>query len=227
MELSHDGDTMHDQSNDPHGMPYVLVPGGWHGGWNFRPITDRLRARGETVCELTLSGVGERNHIPAGMVNLNTHIEDVVRVFEQEDLRDAVLCGHSYAGMVITGVADRICERIARIIYIDAYVPANGDSCFTLTTPAFQQAFLDGAQSDGWGVVPPTGLDPRATPHPIASFLQAISLSGRQNQVPRRHYVYLSRWNGTPFTSVYERLRHETQWQVHELPTGHNVMGSR
>jgi pimeloyl-ACP methyl ester carboxylesterase len=87
---------------------FVRVPGGWHGGWDFCPLTDRLRARGHVVHELTLSGVGERNHFPAGAVNLDTHIDDVVRVFEQEDVNNAVLCGHSYGGMVIAGVADRI-----------------------------------------------------------------------------------------------------------------------
>jgi pimeloyl-ACP methyl ester carboxylesterase len=216
--------TADDLVRAPGAATFVLVPGGWHGGWNFRPITDRLRARGHVVHELTLSGVGERSHIPAGVVNLDTHIEDVVNVFEQEDLHGAVLCGHSYGGMVIAGVADRVRERIARIIYIDAYVPEDGDSCFSLTTPAFQQLFLDGARSDGLAVAPPAWLDRRATSHPIASFLQAISLSGHQNDVARRDYVYLSGWSGTPFTDIYERLRQDDRWHVHELPTGHNGM---
>jgi pimeloyl-ACP methyl ester carboxylesterase len=216
--------TADDQVPAPGAATFVLVPGGWKGGWNFRPVTDRLRARGHIVHELTLSGVGERNHVPAGVVNLDTHIEDVVNVLEQEDLRDIVLCGHGYGGMVIAGVADRVRERIARIVYIDAYVPDDGDSCFSLTTPAFRQLFLDGARSDGLAVAPPAGMDRRATSHPIASFLQAISLSGRQNDVARRDYVYLSGWSGTPFTTVYERLRQDDDWHVHELPTGHNGM---
>jgi pimeloyl-ACP methyl ester carboxylesterase len=203
---------------------FVLVPGRWHGGSHFRPLTDRLRARGHVVHELTLSGVGERSHIPAGVVNLDTHIEDVVNVFEQEDLHDAVLCGHSYGGMVIAGVADRVGDRIARIVYIDAYVPEDGDSCFSLTTPAFRRLFIDGARGDGLAVAPPPGHSRGATSHPIASLLQAISLSGRQNDVARRDYVYLSGWSGTPFTDVYERLRQDDGWRVHELPTGHNGM---
>jgi pimeloyl-ACP methyl ester carboxylesterase len=203
---------------------FVLVPGGWHGGWDFRPITDRLRARGHVVHELTLSGVGERNHFPAGVVNLDTHIEDVVRVFEQEDADNAVLCGHSYGGMVIAGVADRIRNRVDRLVYIDAYVPEDGDSCFGLTTPAYRQLFLDGVRGDGRAVAPPEGLDPRATSHPIGSFLQAISLSGHQHEVGRLDYVFLSGWPGTPFRDVFERLREDDRWHVHELPTGHNAM---
>jgi pimeloyl-ACP methyl ester carboxylesterase len=203
---------------------FILVPGGWHGGWDFRPVTERLRSCGHTVYELTLSGVGERSHLTGAAINLDTHIEDVVRVFEQEDLRDAVLVGHSYGGMVIAGVAERARDRIARIVYLDAYVPDDGDSCFTLTSPAFQQLFLDGMRADGWSVQPPAGPDPRVTPHPAAAFFQNVSLSGRQNDVARRDYVYFSGWDGTPFASVYERLRADPAWHVHEVPSGHGGM---
>jgi pimeloyl-ACP methyl ester carboxylesterase len=210
------------------GMPetttFVLVPGGWHGGWDYRPVTERLRARGHTVHELTLTGVGERSRFPLGTINLDTHIADVVRVFEQADLRDAVLVGHSYGGMVIAGAADRVRDRIARIVYLDAYVPADGDSCFTLTSPAYQQLFLDGIRGDGWSVPAPAGPDPRVTAHPAAAFFQGVSLSGRQNDVARRDYIYLSGWPGTPFASVYERLRADPDWHVHEIPCGHNAM---
>ncbi|HEY7208524.1 MAG TPA: alpha/beta hydrolase [Gaiellaceae bacterium] len=203
---------------------FVLVPGGWHGGWDFRPVTDRLRERGHEVHELTLTGVGERSHVPAGVVNLDTHIEDVVGVFVQEDIRDAVLCGHSYGGMVIAGVADRVPERVHRMVYIDAYVPEDGDSCFTLTTPTYRQLFLDNVRADGWAVAPPEGLNPRATSHPIGSFLQAISLTGQHHEVGRLDYVFLSGWQGTPFKDVFERLRQDDRWHTHELPTGHNAM---
>jgi pimeloyl-ACP methyl ester carboxylesterase len=157
-------------------------------------------------------------------VNLDTHIEDVVRVFEQENVNNAVLCGHSYGGMVIAGVADRIRNRIDRLVYIDAYVPEDGDSRFGLTTPAYRRLFLDGVRGDGWAVAPPEGLDPRVTSHPIGSFLQAISLSGHQHEVRRLDYVFLSGWPGTPFRDISERLRQDDQWHVHELPTGHNAM---
>jgi pimeloyl-ACP methyl ester carboxylesterase len=203
---------------------FVLVPGGWRGGWNFRPVTERLRGRGHTVHELTLSGVGERSHLPAGTINLDTHIEDVVRVFEQEDLRTAILVGHSYGGMVIAGVADRVADRVERIVYLDAYLPDDGDSCFTLTTPEYQRLFLDGVKRDGWSVQPPAGRDPRVTPHPAAAFFQSVALNGRQNDVARRDYAYFSGWKGTPFASVYERLRADPTWHVHDVPCGHDGM---
>lgn len=203
---------------------FVLVPGGWGGGWRFDNGAARLRNRGHTVHQLTLTGVGERAHLGHSGVNLDTHIDDVCAVFEVRKITGAVLCGHSYGGMVIAGVAERIPERITRLVYIDAYVPENGDSCFSMTTSAFRELFLVGARSDGLTVAAPEGTDPRATAHPLGSFLQAITLTGRQNTVRDRDYVYLSGWPATPFTDLYDRLKHDPSWRVHDLPTGHNVM---
>jgi pimeloyl-ACP methyl ester carboxylesterase len=92
---------------------FVLVPGSHHGGWSFEPVSSRLRSLGHAVYPLTLTGVGERNHLISASVNLDTHITDVVSVLEAEQITEAVLCGHSYGGMVITGVADRVPERLA------------------------------------------------------------------------------------------------------------------
>jgi pimeloyl-ACP methyl ester carboxylesterase len=149
----------------------------------------------------------------------------VVALLEAEDIRDAVLVGHSYAGMVITGAAARAAGRVRRPVYSDAYVPADGDSCYGLTTPAFRELFIRGARADGLTVQPPPGLDPRTAPHPLGSFLQQIRLGNAPGaaQVERRDYIYLSGWAGTPFTEVYERLRHDPAWHVHTLPIGHSV----
>lgn len=201
---------------------FILVPGGWHGGWYFHPIADTLRRNGHHAFPMTLTGLGDRAHLLTATTNLDTHIQDVVALLEAAEIHDAVLVGHSYAGMVITGAAARAPGRIRRLVYSDAYVPADGDSCFDLTTPAFRESFLQGAQADGHTVAPPPGLDPRTTPHPLASFLQKIQLAG-EPQVDRRDYVYLDGWSGTPFTEVYQRLRHDPDWRVHSLPTGHNV----
>jgi pimeloyl-ACP methyl ester carboxylesterase len=132
-----------------------------------------------------------------GAVNLDTHIRDVVAVIEAEDLSDVVLVGHSYGGMVITGVADALPGRIRRLVYSDAYVPEDGDSCWSLTSPAFRELFAAGAGGDGFSVPPPAGADPRATAHPLASFMQRIRLSGAVGAVVRRDYIYLSGWDGT------------------------------
>lgn len=205
---------------------FVLVPGGWSGGWRFEPMARRLRDHGHQAYALTLTGVGERSHLIGPAVNLDTHIQDVVAVLEQEQLTDVVLCGHSYGGMVITGVADRVPDRIKGLVYGDAYVPSDGESCWDLAGDAFRQMFLDGARADGFSVAPPPGGSPRATAHPLASFLQSIRLTGAWRQVPRREFIYLSGWSGTPFAEQYRRLAADPDWITHTLPVGHDIMAA-
>lgn len=204
---------------------FVLVPGGWHGAWVYRDTVAGLRRAGHQALAVTLTGVGERAHLVTPATNLDTHVQDVIRLLEAERIEDAVLCGHSYAGMVITGVADRAPERLAGLVYVDAYVPRDGQSCWTLTSDPFRAFMLAGARADGFTVRPPAGLDPRATGHPLASFLQALTLvGGGVNAVERRMYVYCSGWRGTPFADVHERLRTDPGWRVHTVPAGHDVM---
>jgi pimeloyl-ACP methyl ester carboxylesterase len=204
---------------------FVLAPGGWHGGWYFQPLAEALQKRGHTAYAVTLTGLGERRHLLRANLNLDTHVDDVVQLIEMEKLSDVILVGHSYAGMVITGVIDRAPDRIAAAIYSDAYAPEDGQSCFDLANDGFRALFLDGAAGDGFSVPPPPGLDPRATPHPMAAFLQRLRL---RNPPPamRRAYVYLSGWPETPFTAVYERLKAAPDWRTFALPVGHNVMAA-
>src|SRR5262245_7237499 len=107
---------------------YVLVHGGGHGGWCYQPVARLPAAEGHTVYAPTLTGVGERAHLLSAAVDLDMHIGDVVAVLHYEDLRDVVLVGHSYGGMVITGVADRVPDRIGDLVYLDAATPKNGES---------------------------------------------------------------------------------------------------
>jgi pimeloyl-ACP methyl ester carboxylesterase len=204
---------------------YVLIPGGWKGGWAFDPVTERLRDAGHEAHAVTLAGLGEPGSASAS--NLDTHIEQVVNLLRSDDLTDVQLCGHSYGGMVIAGVADRVPERIARLVHIDAYVPDDGDSCWSLTSDYFRQLFVAGAAADGRTVAVPPGMDPRARPHPVASFLQAVRLAGNYLQVPRRTLVHLTGWPETPFNAQYERLRADPDWEVITIDCGHNVMAER
>ncbi|AHI00528.1 alpha/beta fold hydrolase [Kutzneria albida] len=203
---------------------FVLVPGGWHGGWYFEPIARGLREQGHQAYSVTLSGIGERGHLAAG-ANLDMHIQDVVSLLEHERIENAVLCGHSYGGMVITGAADRLPERVDALVYSDAYVPRDGESCWELATDGFRQLFVAGTAATGHSVDPPPTLDPRASPHPVASFLQLIRLTGSLDRFRRKDFIYLSDWRGTPFTELYERLRREPTWNVHTLPVGHDIVG--
>jgi pimeloyl-ACP methyl ester carboxylesterase len=107
---------------------FVFVPGGWHGGWCWKRVADLLRAQGHEVYTPTLTGLGERAHLFGPTVDLETHIADILGLLEWEDLREVILVGHSYGGMVITGVADRVPERLSRVVYLDALWPGDGEA---------------------------------------------------------------------------------------------------
>ncbi|MEV6930612.1 alpha/beta fold hydrolase [Dactylosporangium sp. NPDC051485] len=203
---------------------FVLIPGMCHGGWCFEEVTQDLRAHGHTVRPLTLTGLSERSHLLPGAVNLDTHIQDVTAVLATENIRDAVLVGHSYGGMVITGVADRAADRVDSLVYVDAMVPNDGDSCWRLVSDQERQWYAD-VVDDGYGVRPLPFFDPRATPHPIASLLQPLRLAGDLAHIRRRDYLYAAGWEGqSPFTPVYQRLRDDPSWTTHALAGGHNLM---
>ncbi|UJP09065.1 alpha/beta hydrolase [Microbacterium sp. KUDC0406] len=140
---------------------FVLVPGAWHGSWAFEAVTPLLAAAGHTVHALTLTGLSpDHDDETAARANLDTHATDVVRVLEAADITEATLVGHSYGGMVITAAADRAAQRVSRLVHLDAYVPRDGDSCWSLTTDAYRQSFIDGAAETGHTVRPP--FRPRA-----------------------------------------------------------------
>jgi pimeloyl-ACP methyl ester carboxylesterase len=157
-------------------------------------------------------------------VNLETHIEDVANVLVYERLTDVILCGHSYAGMVITGVADRLSERIASLVYVDAFVPQDGESWWDLAGDRYRKLAIDRSKPDGLGVAPPEHLDARCRPHPIASFHQAIRLTGRWRSVREKVFIYATGWPETPFASTYEALKTDPEWTVKELPTRHDIV---
>ncbi|NUW31943.1 alpha/beta hydrolase [Nonomuraea sp. SMC257] len=203
---------------------YVLVPGMCHGGWSFAPVTERLRSHGHRVIPVTLTGVAERHHLLTGGVNLDTHVRDVTALLEVEEVEDAVLVGHSYGGMVITGAADRAPGRAGALVYLDAVVPSDGDSCWSLVRDEERRWYAD-VDDTGYATRPLPFFDPRATAHPIASVLQRLRLTGDLAHVRRRDYAYATGWDGeSPFTVFRDRLRHDPAWTVHDLAGGHNLM---
>jgi hypothetical protein len=126
--------------------------------------------------------------------------------------------------MVITAVADRLHDRIATLVYIDAFVPKDGDTWWDLAGDRYRQIAINGSRADGVAVTPPTHLDSRCRPHPIASFLQAIRLTGSWQNVREKLFIYASGWPETPFTPTYERLQGDPSWTVRRLPTRHNIV---
>jgi pimeloyl-ACP methyl ester carboxylesterase len=204
---------------------FVLVPGGWHGSWSFEMVVPLLEHAGHTVHALTLTGLRPDDDDEAvAAANLDTHTDDVLRHLDRAHVTDATLVGHSYGGMVIAAAADRARGRVTRLVHLDAYVPRDGESCWSSTTEYYRQAFVAGASATGYAVRPPHGLDPRTRPHPLASFLQGIRLTGALAQVRRRDFVFCSGWDRTPFADLRTRLAADPDWWVHDLPTGHDAM---
>ena len=131
---------------------FVLVHGAWGGGWAWRPTVGALlREAGHEVFTPTLTGLGERAHLASPDIDLETHINDIVGVIEYENLHDVVLMGHSYGGMAITGVADRVPERLAHLVYVDAFVPEDGQSLADLIGPGTAEGMIARAQAEGDG----------------------------------------------------------------------------
>ena len=203
---------------------YVLIPGACHGAWCFDDLADALRADGHQVVAITLTGIAERSHLLHGGVNLETHIQDVLAELAARKLDEVVLVGHSYGGMVITGVADRIPEKIDALVFLDALVPRDGESCWDLVNDEERQWYLD-VDETGYGVAPMPFFDSRATAHPLASFLQPLKLAGDLDRFRRRDFVYALKWPGdSPLRPSYERVKDDSAWHVHELDGAHNLM---
>ncbi|OBC05808.1 esterase [Mycobacterium sp. 852013-50091_SCH5140682] len=202
---------------------FVLVPGACHGGWCFDDLAGALRADGHRVLALTLTGIAERAHLLHAGVNLDTHIADVLAEFDVHDITDAVLVGHSYGGMVITAVADRVPDRVSALVYVDAFVPRDGESCWTLTNDEQRQWYI-GVDSTGYGVPPLPFFDERATAHPLASLMQPVRLGDEPSGI-RRVYVRAENWpTESPFAATYARLRDDPAWTTHSLSGAHNLM---
>jgi pimeloyl-ACP methyl ester carboxylesterase len=212
---------------------FVLVHGAWHGGWIWKRVARRLRDEGHDVYTPTMTGLGERKHLLNAAINLSTHIQDIVNVIRFEKLSDVVLCGHSYAGMVISGVADQISERIASLFYLDAFVPEDGNSIFTLSPESIQLSRIKDAGRYGGLTVPPipaevfrvnkqdrAWIDEMCTPHPLATMIEAIRLQGNHLKVKSKTYVLASGWESGPFKQFYERIRKDSGWITRAIESG-------
>jgi len=216
---------------------FLLVHGAWGGGWGFTPMANAMRRRGHDVFTPTLTGLGERAHLVSGTVNLSTHIEDICNVIKYERLKDFVLAGHSYGGMVIAGVADRLPDRIRSLVYIDAFLPENGRSLFDYTSAVNQQRLDDaGLKHGGIGLSPPgpwvmpgasaaerAEIEALRGPQPLATCLQKIALTGAGEAIGNRMYVFAANNPGGPFRQFYDRVRGAPGWKTAEIDCGHGI----
>jgi pimeloyl-ACP methyl ester carboxylesterase len=201
---------------------FVLIPGGWRGGWWYEPLAARLREAGHATYALTLSGL-EETPAPTARINLETHIADVLELLSAHDLSGVILCAHSYGGMVATGVADRAPERLVALVYLDAFAPEHGQAWWDLAGDAYRQLAIAGAAHDGLTVMRRDGVDPRCRPHPLGTFVQSLRLTRPQPDLPRV-FVYATGWSATPFTAQYERLRTDPAWTVRTIASVHDLV---
>jgi pimeloyl-ACP methyl ester carboxylesterase len=224
---------------------FVLLHGAWHGGWCWQKITPALRAAGHTVYTPTQTGLGERSHLLSHDVGLETFAQDLINLLVWEDLRDVVLVGHSFGGNAITAAADRMPERIAHLVYLDAIVPLSGQSAFagmdselvaqrrTLAQETSGGLTIPVPDPSAFGVTNPKDtawLKSRCTPHPIATYEQALTLNQAPgNGLPVTYIAVTPHYGPTTASRQYAIARaREAQgqgaWRYIEMAAGHDAM---
>lgn len=215
---------------------FVLVHGAWHGGWCWQRVADRLRGLNHKVFTPTLTGLGERVHLLTPGIDVKTHVTDVVNVMKWEGLSDVVLCGHSYGGFVISGVAEQLPQAIRSIVFLDAFVPQNGEAVCDLTGPAVLEAARAALQK-GDITIPPRpaeffGVNPAdrawvdrlCVGQPIGCFTDKIALTGAAGRIARKSYIRAKSYANPGFDKALAAVQADPSWRTYAVPCGHDVM---
>ncbi|MBW8842288.1 MAG: alpha/beta hydrolase [Sphingomonadales bacterium] len=200
---------------------YVLVHGAWGGGWTLEGLADDLKAHGHRVLVAALTGLGVRAAELSPAITLSDHVADVIDQVQAAGFDRFVLVGHSYGGMVITGVATHLGSRIDAIAYIDAFLPGDGQSLWDMTGDQDHQFYIDG-QRDMPGLVAPLPFlppEPRLGRHP-----EPVRFTGEEAKIARRAYVFAANWSPTPFNRFYDLVKDDPAWEVHRAEASHDVM---
>ncbi len=215
---------------------FVLVHGAWHGGWCWQRVRGLLQKQGHSVFTPTLTGLGERSHLFGPDIGLSTHITDVVNVLKYERLSDVVLCGHSYGGMIISGVAEQLPQAIRSIVFLDAFLPDNGDTVYNLTIPVVREALRAAVERGDVGVPsrPAAGfgvnekdrpwVDSLLGQHPLVTFNDKIALTGARDRIAKKTYVRASQYPNAGYDKHLATCKADASWRTYELPCGHDVM---
>jgi pimeloyl-ACP methyl ester carboxylesterase len=207
---------------------YLICHGAWSGGWSWKKMRRLLSAAGHEVVTPTYTGLGERAHLAHAMVDLETHIQDVLSVVEYEDLGDFILVGHSYGGMVVTGVADRVPARVRHLVYLDAFVPSDGQSLASLAGEGHPAARVE-----NW-LIPPHPPSPDTAPEDVAwvtprrrhqparCFSQALRLTGATPSFPRTYIHCRKKVGNDVFRQFADRFRADPAWRFHAMDASHS-----
>jgi pimeloyl-ACP methyl ester carboxylesterase len=217
--------------------PIVLVHGAWHGGWCWQRLVPLLAAAGHTVYTPTFTGLGDRAHLARPDIDLDLHARDLQAFLEMEGLQDVTLVGHSYAGFIISMVAERSRSRLRRLVYLDAFLPEDGKSLLDyIQPPQARLATQESGQATGYvaplplaafGLVEPADLafaQPRITNQPFGTLAQPVRLAQPAGQGVSRSFIECVKPTNPLFGQFAARARAEPNWDVYELPTGHDAM---
>jgi pimeloyl-ACP methyl ester carboxylesterase len=218
---------------------YVLVHGAWHGGWCWRDVASRLAAAGHAVFTPTQTGLAERKHLLHAGISLDTFVEDIVNVIDAEELNDIYLVGHSFGGRSVCGVADRMPERVRRLVFLDSGLPTSGKSAMDGLPADIRATRLKLAQDSSGGLsVPPPGmadfgitdaesvawLERRLTPHPLGTYTTPMNLAHPLGNGVPVTYIRCTEPTYRPTESSADYARSRADWQYLELATGHDAM---
>jgi pimeloyl-ACP methyl ester carboxylesterase len=219
---------------------FVLVHGAWHGGWCYARVANILRAKGHIVFTPSLTGLGDRSHLFNGNISLSSHVSDMINTIEAEELGNIILCGHSYGGMVISGVASAIPSKIASIVYLDAFLPNDNQSLMDVSgdVAAIQRRVAEASQLGGIALPPVPAavfgvnekdrawVDRRCTKQPFATFVEKTKSSmATIESIKRKHYIMATGYlKGGLFRWAYDKVKDNPTWTTETFTCGHDVM---
>jgi pimeloyl-ACP methyl ester carboxylesterase len=213
---------------------FVLVHGAWHGGWCWRKFTPLLKSAGHQVFTPTLTGLGERAHLLTTQTDLNTHIQDIVNVLEYEDLNDVILVGHSYAGIVISGVVEKAGNRLSQLVYLDAYLPESGKSINDYNKAAPASVEVENTNRapvccspEVFGVTDNNDIkwmSSRLADQPYKTLTQSLQLTAGSNKL-KKTFIQLTEWS--QFVESSERAKSKGFDYYKLLSGGHDAMISK
>jgi len=212
---------------------FMLVHGAWHGGWCWKRVADLLAAKHHAVFAPTLTGLCERSHLLSPDVDLDTHICDIVNEMKWKDLDDVILVGHSYAGMVVSGVVEKMEKSIAALVMMDAFIPADGQSLYDIDS--FKERIRK-AVDEGLTAMPPlraemfgvnekdrAWVDAKLTPQPTKCFVTPVALTGARERIGRKAYIRSTHFP-YPVLDAWLAEVGENGWDTHVVPSGHDLM---
>ena len=224
----------------PTGKTYVLLHGAWHGGWCWRAVADRLRAEGHRVFTPTQTGLGERKHLLSRDVTLDTFVADLANLLEAEELTEAILVGHSFGGLAVSGVADRMPERVRHLVYLDSLMLEGGQSPFGVLPAEVVETRRKQAAEQGGGLAIPApapaafGIPDdhpgaewvrrRLTPHPLGTYESTLRLENPVGNDRPRTYIVCTSPIYAPLEASRQWVRRQQGWGWQEIATGHDAM---